>query len=94
VLERLHIMFPDKQSSKDMLVYSMELLNINHPSIPPTIEQEYIYVDEKKFKAREKIQRDLILEALKKTKGNVTAAAKLLDIPRSTFYKRLKKFGM
>jgi transcriptional regulator of acetoin/glycerol metabolism len=94
VLERLHIMSPDNQSSKDMLVNSMELLNINHPSIPPTIEQEFNYVDEKNFKAREKIQRDLILEALKKTKGNVTAAAKLLDIPRSTFYKRLKKFGM
>lgn len=94
ILERLHIMFPDNQSTKDILVNSIELLKINHLSIPPIIEQEYIEVDEKNLKAREKIQRDLMLEALKKTKGNVTAAAKLLDIPRSTFYKRLQKFGM
>nr|WP_282172561.1 helix-turn-helix domain-containing protein [Cytobacillus firmus] len=35
-----------------------------------------------------------MLDALKHTNGNVTAAAKFLCIPRSTFYKRLKKFGM
>jgi transcriptional regulator of acetoin/glycerol metabolism len=58
------------------------------------MEQENNEEAEKKLKAREKIQRDLMLDALKKTKGNVTAAAKLLEIPRSTFYKRLQKFGM
>lgn len=43
---------------------------------------------------REKIQRDLMIEALQKTRGNVTAAAKLMDIPRSTFYKRLHRYGI
>jgi transcriptional regulator of acetoin/glycerol metabolism len=43
---------------------------------------------------REKIQRDMMIEALKHAKGNAAAAAKLLDIPRSTFYKKLKKYGL
>ena len=41
---------------------------------------------------REKIQRDSMIEALEKTNGNVSLAAKLLDVPRSTFYKRMQKF--
>ena len=94
VLERLHIMFPDQQSNQGILVNSIELFTIHNPFHLSPIEQENIENDEKKLKAREKIQRDLMLDALKKTKGNVTAAAKLLEVPRSTFYKRLQKFGM
>ncbi|KFN15362.1 bacterial regulatory, Fis family protein [Bacillus pseudomycoides] len=33
-----------------------------------------------------------MIEALQKTKGNVSLAAKLLDVPRSTFYKRMQRF--
>jgi transcriptional regulator of acetoin/glycerol metabolism len=94
VLERLHILSLDEQSSQDMYNNSFESLTIRHPSSSLSIEQENIEEVEKKLKAREKIQKDLMLDALKKTKGNVTAAAKLLEIPRSTFYKRLQKFGM
>lgn len=94
MLERLHIMSHVQQSNHDIFGNSIELLSIHHPSIPSANEPQDIEADEIKLKAREKIQRDLMLEALKKTKGNVTAAAKLLDIPRSTFYKRLQKFGM
>ncbi|MED4311621.1 helix-turn-helix domain-containing protein [Heyndrickxia coagulans] len=43
---------------------------------------------------REAIERDMILEALKHTKGNAAAAAKMLDIPRSTFYRKLRKYGL
>jgi transcriptional regulator of acetoin/glycerol metabolism len=35
-----------------------------------------------------------MMDALRKTQGNVSLAAKLLDIPRSTFYNRLKKFNL
>jgi transcriptional regulator of acetoin/glycerol metabolism len=94
VLERLHILSLDERSSQDMFMSSFESLIIRHPSISSSMEQENNEEAEKKLKAREKIQRDLMLDALKKTKGNVTAAAKLLEIPRSTFYKRLQKFGM
>ncbi|WP_248923932.1 sigma-54-dependent Fis family transcriptional regulator [Paenibacillus hamazuiensis] len=41
---------------------------------------------------REKIQLDQMTDALQKTNGNVSKAAKLLGVPRSTFYKRLQKF--
>ena len=43
---------------------------------------------------REKIQRDSMIEALQKTNGNVSLAAKLLNVPRSTFYKRMQKYKL
>ncbi len=43
---------------------------------------------------REKIKRDSMIEALQKTNGNVSLAAKLLDVPRSTFYKRMQKYKL
>jgi transcriptional regulator with PAS, ATPase and Fis domain len=93
LMERLHIMLPDHQSDSPILEQPLELLNMNHSSIPAN-QNEESKVEETSLKAREKIQRDLMLDALKRTNGNVTAAAKFLGIPRSTFYKRLKKFGM
>ncbi|WP_026581362.1 sigma-54-dependent Fis family transcriptional regulator [Bacillus sp. J33] len=94
LLERLHIMLPGQQSGKHILEQPMELLKINHSSIPPANKQEEAKLEETSLKARERIQKDLMLDALKRTNGNVTAAAKFLGIPRSTFYKRLKKFGL
>jgi transcriptional regulator of acetoin/glycerol metabolism len=94
VLERLHILSLDEQSSHDLFMNSFESLIIRHPSSSLSNGMEIREKVEEKLKAREKIQRDLMLDALKKTKGNVTAAAKLLEIPRSTFYKRLQKFGI
>ncbi|WP_066053752.1 sigma-54-dependent Fis family transcriptional regulator [Robertmurraya korlensis] len=88
MLERLHIMLPegDLSGKEDISI----VLTTNIP-ISSSIEKETV---DNNLKTREKIQRDLMLDALKKTKGNVTAAAKLLDIPRSTFYKRLQKFRL
>jgi sigma-54 dependent transcriptional regulator, acetoin dehydrogenase operon transcriptional activator AcoR len=90
VLERLHIMFSSGLANQDTLIDYFEVIQEQSKST----EQVPIDGQERKLKAREKIQRDLILDALQKTKGNVTAAAKLLDIPRSTFYKRIQKFGL
>lgn len=42
----------------------------------------------------EEAERDLILEALEKTGGNKTKAAKRLDIPRHVLIYRLKKLGI
>jgi transcriptional regulator of acetoin/glycerol metabolism len=86
-------MLPDHQSDSPILEQPLELLNMNHSSILANQNEEG-KAEETSLKAREKIQRDLMLDALKRTNGNVTAAAKFLGIPRSTFYKRLKKFGM
>ncbi|HJV47444.1 MAG TPA: sigma-54-dependent Fis family transcriptional regulator [Bacillota bacterium] len=43
---------------------------------------------------REKIQKEQMIDALQRTKGNVSLAAQLLAVPRSTFYKRLQKFNL
>ncbi len=43
---------------------------------------------------RETIIRDSMIDALRKSKGNVTQAASSLGVPRSTFYKRIHKFGL
>jgi transcriptional regulator with PAS, ATPase and Fis domain len=40
----------------------------------------------------EKKERELICYALSCTKGNKTGAASLLDIPRSSFYEKIKKY--
>ncbi|MGA8942852.1 MAG: sigma-54-dependent Fis family transcriptional regulator, partial [Thermoactinomyces sp.] len=43
---------------------------------------------------REEIQKQEMMDTLRKTGGNVSAAAKMLNISRSTLYRRLKKYGL
>ncbi|GIM46956.1 sigma-54-dependent Fis family transcriptional regulator [Collibacillus ludicampi] len=43
---------------------------------------------------REELQKREIIQALEKTGGNASLAAKLLNIPRSTFYRRLQKYQL
>ncbi|HVV01243.1 MAG TPA: sigma-54 dependent transcriptional regulator [Verrucomicrobiae bacterium] len=47
-----------------------------------------------KLKIIASVERELIIEALKETKGNQVHAAKLLGITRATLRKRLGKFGI
>jgi DNA-binding NtrC family response regulator len=42
----------------------------------------------------EQVELQLLKEALKRAQGNQTLAAKLVGLPRSTFYARLQKFGL
>lgn len=42
----------------------------------------------------EEIEREAILQTLARTSGNVKLSAKILDYPRPTFYRKLKKFGI
>jgi transcriptional regulator of acetoin/glycerol metabolism len=39
-------------------------------------------------------ERDMLLAALAKSKGNKARAARLLGLPRSTFFSKLKKFAI
>jgi transcriptional regulator of acetoin/glycerol metabolism len=39
-------------------------------------------------------QKELITDALRKTKGNMARTAKLLGISRSTLYEKCKVFGL
>ncbi|MCC7373701.1 MAG: sigma-54-dependent Fis family transcriptional regulator [Verrucomicrobiales bacterium] len=46
------------------------------------------------FKVLPAVERELVIEALKDTKGNQVQAAKLLGITRATLRKRIDKFGI
>ncbi|MGW6382709.1 sigma-54-dependent Fis family transcriptional regulator [Peribacillus butanolivorans] len=95
VLQRLFILLQDGRVDYEQLLNSMHSLAITQQAdcqSPKEIDKNCIKGNE--LTTREKIQRDLMLEALQRTQGNVTAAAKLIDLPRSTFYKRLHKYGL
>ena len=42
----------------------------------------------------EEIEREAILQTLARTSGNVRRSAEILQYPRPTFYRKLKKFGI
>lgn len=44
--------------------------------------------------AREKAEREQIIQALEQTKGQIGQAAKLLNISRTTLWERMQKFGL
>ncbi|MFP3421554.1 sigma-54-dependent Fis family transcriptional regulator [Bacillus sp. SIMBA_154] len=48
----------------------------------------------KELTFRERIQKQTVIEALHKTKGHVSEAARLAGVPRSTFYKWMRKFKL
>jgi transcriptional regulator of acetoin/glycerol metabolism len=43
---------------------------------------------------REQIQKENIIRTLRQTNGNITQAAKMLNVSRSTFYRLLKKYPL
>jgi transcriptional regulator of acetoin/glycerol metabolism len=98
VLERLKISL-NTDSEKDTILNYLSSLNlggqrnISHSDTSQEIE-ENDFTSLPALTFREKVQKDLMMDALRKTQGNVSLAAKLLDIPRSTFYNRLKKFNL
>ncbi|WP_035286929.1 sigma-54-dependent Fis family transcriptional regulator [Brevibacillus massiliensis] len=47
-----------------------------------------------KLTYREEIEKQSIIQALRKTNGSASAAAGLLGIPRSTFYRKLQKYNL
>lgn len=44
--------------------------------------------------AMEEIEREAIMQTLERTSGNVKKSAQILQFPRPTFYRKLKKFGI
>jgi transcriptional regulator of acetoin/glycerol metabolism len=44
--------------------------------------------------AMDEIEREAIVQTLKRTSGNVKKSAQILHFPRPTFYRKLKKFGI
>lgn len=89
VLERLRILAngdaPEPSLVEQLFVYRMDPIASSDPS---SVKQV------KPLTYREELQRRQIIQALEKTGGNASLAAKLLNIPRSTFYRRLKKYQL
>lgn len=57
-------------------------------------DQTNIYMPEEGYALKEQIQIDEINRALKNTSGNMTEAAEILKISRSTLWRRLKKYNL
>ncbi|NPC91883.1 sigma-54-dependent Fis family transcriptional regulator [Bacillus sp. WMMC1349] len=86
MFERLRVLFPAggfiRSSQYEPILSELELSN------------HVLSAEDDHLTFREHLQKQTIIDALQKTKGNVSKAAKLAGIPRSTFYKRLQKYNL
>jgi len=99
VLERIYIFSQSGHADTFHDLNWMDSLMIHSPDSPSGVEQAETVnatnaAEDSQLTLREKIQKELMIEALQKTKGNVSLAANLLGVPRSTFYKRIQKFNL
>ncbi|PFC13994.1 sigma-54-dependent Fis family transcriptional regulator [Bacillus cereus] len=90
VLERIYILSQGREICEKQISFLLQTMMGNQHQLELQAENK----TEHTLNFREKIQRDSMIEALEKTNGNVSLAAKLLDVPRSTFYKRMQKFRL
>ncbi|PFK15421.1 sigma-54-dependent Fis family transcriptional regulator [Bacillus cereus] len=89
-LERIYILSQGREICEKQVALLIQTVMGNQQQLELQVENK----TEHTLNFREKIQRDSMIEALQKTNGNVSLAAKLLDVPRSTFYKRMQKYKL
>ncbi|EEL45302.1 Sigma-54 dependent transcriptional regulator [Bacillus cereus Rock3-42] len=89
-LERIYILSQGREICEKQISFLLQTMMRNQHQLELQTENK----TENTLNFREKIQRDSMIEALEKTNGNVSLAAKLLDVPRSTFYKRMQKYKL
>lgn len=89
-LERIYILSQEREICEKQVAFLIQTMMGNQQQLELQVENK----TEHTLNFREKIQRDSMIEALQKTNGNVSLAAKLLDVPRSTFYKRMQKYKL
>ncbi|MCC2457505.1 sigma-54-dependent Fis family transcriptional regulator [Bacillus cereus] len=89
-LERIYILSQGREIYEKQVAFLIQTMMGNQQQLELQVENK----TEHTLNFREKIQRDSMIEALQKTNGNVSLAAKLLDVPRSTFYKRMQKYKL
>ncbi|MEC0902968.1 MULTISPECIES: sigma-54-dependent Fis family transcriptional regulator [Bacillus] len=89
-LERIYILSQGRGICEKQISFLLQTMMRNQHQLELQTENK----TEDTLNFREKIQRDSMIEALEKTNGNVSLAAKLLDVPRSTFYKRMQKYKL
>ncbi|MED3468505.1 sigma-54-dependent Fis family transcriptional regulator [Bacillus thuringiensis] len=90
VLERIYILSQGREICEKQISFLLQTMMGNQQQLELQVENK----TEHTLNFRGKIQRDGMIEALQKTNGNVSLAAKLLDVPRSTFYKRMQKYKL
>lgn len=90
VLERIYILSQGRGICEKQVAFLIQTMTGNQQQLELQVENK----TEHTLNFREKIQRDSMIEALEKTNGNVSLAAKLLNVPRSTFYKRMQKYKL
>ncbi|MEZ2327051.1 sigma-54-dependent Fis family transcriptional regulator [Bacillus tropicus] len=90
VLERIYILSQRQEICEKQIPFLLQTMMGNQHQLTLQAENKI----ENTLNFRERIQRDSMIEALEKTNGNVSLAAKLLDVPRSTFYKRMQKYKL
>ncbi|MDA2178106.1 sigma-54-dependent Fis family transcriptional regulator [Bacillus cereus] len=90
VLERIYILSQGREICEKQVAFLIQTMTGNQQQLELQVENK----TEHTLNFREKIKRDSMIEALEKTNGNVSLAAKLLNVPRSTFYKRMQKYKL
>lgn len=97
LLERIHILYEGGMKDPSQILPWLDSLNSGKLVTAMGSGKETSEIlpqPAAALSAREKIQKDLMVDALQKTNGNVSLAAKFLGMPRSTFYKKIQKFNL
>ncbi|WP_336746437.1 sigma-54-dependent Fis family transcriptional regulator [Bacillus cereus] len=89
-LERIYILSQGREICEKQVALLIQTMMGNQQQLELQVKNK----TEHTLNFREKIKRDSMIEALEKTNGNVSLAAKLLNVPRSTFYKRMQKYKL
>ncbi|MEJ9278864.1 sigma-54-dependent Fis family transcriptional regulator, partial [Bacillus thuringiensis] len=77
VLERIYILSQGREICEKQVAFLLQTMMGNQQQLELQVENK----TEHPLNFREKIQRDSMIEVLQKTNGNVSLAAKLLDVP-------------
>jgi transcriptional regulator of acetoin/glycerol metabolism len=85
VLERVRIEYGDHIPS----IPELQSMLIGRAS-----QGENMKSDQETLSYREQIEKNNIMTMLQKTNGDIARAAAELNIPRSTFYRKLKKYHL
>lgn len=89
-LEHIHI---KSMGQKPNVAHLPEyIIQFNEPT--PHSSSMKVHSEKDVISFREQVQKQEIMQALKEAGGNVSNAARVLGIPRSTFYRRLQRFQL
>src|SRR5919106_5945054 len=88
VIERLMIMVPGDT------ITAQDLAFLGHDGVPAATPAPAEDASLPLAEARERFERDYILQALAAQQGNISRTAELLGVERSNLYKKMRAFGI